>query len=108
LPIKGRLKGLAVGSDSDGPLLTVWSTDANGSTIQQSRFSFIDPKTFKVLKAGPITTGVIRESEWCLPQAAVSRCTRSCEIEYTSARQREATSSGSGKRTLHQLDFNRC
>jgi len=57
LPIKGRLKGLAMGSDSDGSLLAIWSPDSNGSVNQQSRFSFIDPKTFKVLKAGPITTG---------------------------------------------------
>ena len=27
-PIKGRLKGLAMGSDSDGPLLAVWSPDS--------------------------------------------------------------------------------
>ena len=46
-----------MGSDSDGSILAVWSPDSNGSPIQQSRFSFIDLKTVKVLKAGPITTG---------------------------------------------------
>ena len=56
-PIKGRLKGLAMGSDSDGPLLAVWSPDLRNNIREQARFSFLDTKTFKVLKAGPITSG---------------------------------------------------
>ncbi|MFI5459892.1 MAG: S1C family serine protease [Isosphaerales bacterium] len=56
-PIKGRLKGLAMGNDSDGPLLAVWSPDSRNNIPEQARFSFLDPKTFKVLKAGPITNG---------------------------------------------------
>jgi WD40 repeat protein len=56
-PIKGRIKGLAMGNDSDGPLLTVWSANAANNIADQAWFSFIDPKTFKVLKAGSITNG---------------------------------------------------
>jgi hypothetical protein len=56
-PIKGRIKGLAMGNDSDGPLLAVWSADAANNIGDQTRFSFIDPKTFKVLKAASITNG---------------------------------------------------
>jgi WD40 repeat protein len=56
-PIRARLKGLAMGSDSDGPLLAVWSPDSNNNFPQQVRFSFLDPNTLKVLKAGPITNG---------------------------------------------------
>ena len=56
-PIKGRLKALAMGNDRDGPLLAVWSPDSSTNIADQARFSFVDPKTFTVLKAGPITTG---------------------------------------------------
>ena len=56
-PIKGRLKGLAMGNDSDGPLLAVWSADSTNNIAEPSRFSFIDPNSFKVLKAGSISNG---------------------------------------------------
>jgi hypothetical protein len=57
LPIKGRLKSLAMGSDSDGPLLAVWSPDSRNAIPEQARFSFLETKSFKVLKAGGITNG---------------------------------------------------
>ncbi len=56
-PIKGRLKGLAMGNDSDGPLLALWSTDSSNGFPQQPRFSFLDLKSLTVLKAGPISNG---------------------------------------------------
>jgi S1-C subfamily serine protease len=53
-PIQGRIKGLAMGNDSDGPLLAAWSPNrASNRIAEQLRFSFLDPKTFAVLKAGP-------------------------------------------------------
>jgi hypothetical protein len=60
-PIKGRLKGLAMGNDCDGPLLAVWSRDSSYNITQQARFGFVDSKTFTVLKAGPITNGGSQE-----------------------------------------------
>jgi len=56
-PIHGRLKSLAMGSDSEGPLLTVWSPDSSNNIAPLARFSFLDPKTLEVLKAGSITNG---------------------------------------------------
>ncbi len=56
-PIKGRLKALALGNDSDGPLLVAWGPESNNPGLDQSRFSFLDPRTLAVLKVGPITTG---------------------------------------------------
>jgi WD40 repeat protein len=56
-PIRGRLKGLAMGSDSDGPLLAFWSPDSTQNIAEQVRFSFLDSKSLKVLRAGPITNG---------------------------------------------------
>ena len=56
-PIKGRLKALAMGNDCDGPLLAVWSPDTSNNIADQARFSFLDAKTFTVLKAGSITNG---------------------------------------------------
>jgi hypothetical protein len=56
-PIKGRLKRLAMGSDSDGPLLSVWSSESTSGSTDQARFSFIDPGSLKVLRAGSIRNG---------------------------------------------------
>ena len=56
-PIKGRLKALALGSDSDGPLLVAWGPESNSPGMDQARFSFLDPQTLAVLKVGPISTG---------------------------------------------------
>ncbi len=53
-PINGRLKALAMGSDSNGPLVFVWSPSPDESK-EQARFSFVDPKTLAVLRAGSIT-----------------------------------------------------
>jgi WD40 repeat protein len=55
-PIRARIKGLAMGSDSDGPVLVVWSPDSNNLS-RFPRFSFLDPETLNVLKAGPVTNG---------------------------------------------------
>jgi hypothetical protein len=52
-PIDGQLKGLAMGSDSDGPVLAYW-TPLKPSYGPQ-RFSFIDPDTLEVLKVGPVS-----------------------------------------------------
>ena len=57
MPFSGRLKGLALGSDSDGPALAAWSPDAGNNIAGPSRFSFIDLRSLKVLRVGPITTG---------------------------------------------------
>ncbi len=46
-----------MGSDSDGPLVVVWSPVSKNPLVEQPRFSFVDPKTLAVLKAGPITNG---------------------------------------------------
>jgi hypothetical protein len=56
-PIKGELLGLAMGNDSDGTLLAIWSPNSTGNVTQMTRFSFVDPNTFKVLTARPDTTG---------------------------------------------------
>jgi WD40 repeat protein len=57
LPIKGRLRGLALGSDSDGPLLVAWAPETGNPGIDQARFSFLDLANLTVLKVGPLTTG---------------------------------------------------
>jgi WD40 repeat protein/S1-C subfamily serine protease len=57
LPIQGSLRGLALGSDSDGPLVVVWAPKNANPGIDASRFSFVDPKTLSVLKMGPISNG---------------------------------------------------
>jgi Putative Ig domain len=53
-PIKGDLKSLAMGNDSDGPLMVVWAPASLNKGIEQAWFSFLDPKTMTVLKAGQI------------------------------------------------------
>jgi hypothetical protein len=56
-PIKGRLKALALGNDSDGPLLVAWAPGWSNPAVEQARFSFLDPQNLTVMKVGPITTG---------------------------------------------------
>ncbi|MGO9601597.1 MAG: WD40 repeat domain-containing protein [Isosphaeraceae bacterium] len=56
-PIRARLTGLAMGSDSDGPILAVWSPDAANNLSQPARFSFLELGTLKALKARSITLG---------------------------------------------------
>jgi hypothetical protein len=50
-PINGRLKGLAMGSDSDGPILAHW--ESSKPSDAPHRLSFIDVSTLEVLKVGP-------------------------------------------------------
>jgi len=52
-PIKGELKDLAMGSDSDGPLLAYWNPSKPSYGPQ--RLSFIDLNTLDVLKVGPVS-----------------------------------------------------
>ena len=56
LPVRGRLKALAMGSDSDGPALSAWSTDTGDRNSEPSRFSFIELESLKVLKVGMLST----------------------------------------------------
>jgi hypothetical protein len=106
-PIKGRLKGLAMGNDCDGPLLAVWSRDSSYNITQQARFGFVDSKTFTVLKAGPITNGGSQEVGDLSPSGAVSRCTRSSGIGFMSARRLAEICMGSGTRTRRRQAFKR-
>jgi WD40 repeat protein len=54
-PIRARLRGLTMGSDSDGPLPAAWTPDPAEMFNIFTHLSFIDTKTFQVLKAGPMT-----------------------------------------------------
>jgi WD40 repeat protein/S1-C subfamily serine protease len=56
-PIQGRLRSIVMGSDSDGPLVIVWSGNNKNPFVEPPRYSFVDPRTLTVLKAGPITNG---------------------------------------------------
>jgi hypothetical protein len=51
-PLHGRILQLAMGSDSDGPILACWSSSAIGTDA--NRGCFIDPVSLKVLKLGPL------------------------------------------------------
>ncbi len=57
LPVRGRLNGLAMGSDSDGPALAAWSPEPANSPAGPSQFSFIDLESLKVLRVGRLTAG---------------------------------------------------
>ena len=65
LPIKGRLKSLVLGSDSNGPALAFW-TIVEDTHIDQTVFSFIDVESLKVprvvLVAGWGTRGIVSAS----------------------------------------------
>jgi hypothetical protein len=54
LPIKGRIKRLALGSDSDGPILAYWKEETPRVFSPTNRYSFIDLDTLTVLKVGSI------------------------------------------------------
>jgi len=57
-PIDGQIRGLALGSDSDGPALVLWSTGRLGSGPgYQARFSFLDLDSLKVMKVGSTDWG---------------------------------------------------
>jgi S1-C subfamily serine protease len=52
-PIEGVLKAIALGSDSDGPLLVCWSVaTTKPAPVLDVRFSFIDLDSLKVLRVG--------------------------------------------------------
>ncbi len=51
-PIDGRLKALALGSDSDGPALAVWSSETQTVGLPDTQFSFLDLDTLAVLRVG--------------------------------------------------------
>ncbi len=57
IPIKGRILRLAMGSDSDGPVLTFWRGEGPGVGFSPTRFSFIDLDSLNVLKIGSISKG---------------------------------------------------
>jgi hypothetical protein len=49
-PFKGRLTGIAMGMDSEGPLLAVWVPPTGGGPAQGACFCMIDVKSGKVLR----------------------------------------------------------
>ena len=57
LPMEGRLKRIALGSDSDGPILTAWSPEGSNVMANSARFSLVALDTLKVLKVGAISRG---------------------------------------------------
>jgi Trypsin-like peptidase domain len=66
-PIKARWLRMAMGSDSDGPLLVAWTPHA--VTIGQNRalFSFVDAADLKVLKAGELILAGYQRNGWISP-----------------------------------------
>jgi hypothetical protein len=65
LPIKGRLKSLVLGSDSNGPALAFWAI-AEDTHMDQTVFSFIDMESLKVPRVAVIagwgTRGIVSAS----------------------------------------------
>ena len=51
LPIDGTIKAMAMGSDSNGPVLVFWVAKAKGRGSDKAWLSLIDLDTLKVLKA---------------------------------------------------------
>jgi len=58
-PIDGVLDAIAMGSDSDGPLLACWSVPKTNS-YSKFRFSFVDLDSLKVLKVGLASSSQMR------------------------------------------------
>jgi S1-C subfamily serine protease len=56
-PITEPIKSIAMGSDSDGPLVVAWSLGERERIPGQARFSFLDPRTFAVLKVDSLGLG---------------------------------------------------
>ncbi len=58
-PIAGRIRGLALGCDSDGPALVYWSTGTPAMAVPdyRARLSFIDVESLNVLKIGSADWG---------------------------------------------------
>jgi WD40 repeat protein/S1-C subfamily serine protease len=67
-PIRGRIHNLAMGCDSDGPMLAFWSVQREGQPgitgPGPARCSFIDPITLKVLKIEPPKQGAPMGGAW--------------------------------------------
>ncbi len=61
-PIRGRLLSVAMGHDSEGPLLAAWLPNVieDAHAKEPPRFSFLDPATLGVLKTGSISSGGVR------------------------------------------------
>ena len=55
--VRGEIQALAMGSDSDGPLVVAWSPDGPERRFHQVRLSFLDSKTFDVLRADSLGYG---------------------------------------------------
>lgn len=56
-PIRGPIKLLAMGADSDGPLLVGWLPPAlPGPNFEPMRFSFVSPGSMQALKIGKFAT----------------------------------------------------
>jgi len=56
-PIDGQLKALALGSDSDGPVLALWYRGEPGLISYNPVLSFIDLDSLTVLKVGSTSNG---------------------------------------------------
>jgi S1-C subfamily serine protease len=60
-PVRGKVRAIAMGSDSAGPILIHWTIAQGGvPSLPRSRFGFIDPIGLKLLKVGNLvntTTG---------------------------------------------------
>jgi hypothetical protein len=57
LPFDGTLEAIALGADSEGPVLASWwfpDADPVRKDVRHDRFSFVDLATFKVLAVGAI------------------------------------------------------
>ncbi len=61
-PIDGRLKTLALGSDSDGPALVLWSREGPFVGAPDTQFSFLDLDSLAVLRVGLIAARGARGS----------------------------------------------
>jgi hypothetical protein len=61
-PIDGRVIRLAMGSDSDGPALALWSMGKQDGGSEQTRLSFIELDTLAVARVGLLATRGARGS----------------------------------------------
>jgi hypothetical protein len=61
-PIGGRLKALALGSDSEGPALCLWSNEGPFVGAPDTQFSFLDLDSLAVLRVGLIAASGARGS----------------------------------------------
>jgi S1-C subfamily serine protease len=54
VPVQGRLEAIALGADSEGPLLVSWWFSQANPNVKFNRLSFVDIASFKVLAVGLI------------------------------------------------------